>query len=1385
MAIGNSWAMPGTKQENYNSAIGSLNGRTGDAAMADLRAAFNWNDDDDRSRTTIESLSPAGLSQLQKDHGADLIAMAQELKGADRKKFEALIGLDADGKFLPASEASANYNAIRLEETIAAGRAVEGEEGWEKTGKGIADVGRSSGTSRLAGNDDPFNLGNDTARKNREKDQWEKTQIAYGRNTNAVPAAGKDGKPPTDQEKLSAAQKGIIAAATRTISHHHVSQSGGDGPPVEWDTVDKVGDDHVLWIKRLVEDGAESKSARAARFGIEMNRAGKPKRDGLDEAMHFGGADAIEGGHYNAQARDQGLEEAKKEQDEVLLIFAQDQLERKAKKDGTPVQQNTQSAEDVRTELTGQLEAKFGNDKKGAKDAVGIVSNSKDAPLAAMELALSSEKKEIAIQQLKRMDKAEIAQLIADFKEKHRGEKGLEEQLGINGNHWNWHDWNGATFTGDDANEIEIAFMGVPQNHKERGEIALRVMDQQTDQAGILGMALAYDDYSKLTDNAAELRRLMGIKEGQVDEQGRIRSHDPQTGLALKINFDENGDFVPPEKGDATAFEHAVTMSRITADNYVASVDSIANFVATALVVVAAVVTTALTGGAAASIWIPMLVTAAAGVVGIGLNVAIKGGRYGRDEMVRDLVQTVVQAATAGIGAGVGAGLRGGSSAVSKLAGTWRMSEAALAKAAGSTGILRALTLTEEIAIGAGSSMLAGGANAAFDPAARRSDDYGMNIFHSMAKGALGGGLGALGARGGSKMFEFATKRLSSGVSQRAMAVALAAGKSEADIIRAGEQAAARHWAIEIGTRAAGSGASGMTSKGGEMLYDKHVKGENISYGQIFREMGVTGLTNFMQGAAEGVADRGMRKRYASRADDQHWVENQHELVAKEGKPHEHAGTGDAEAETANLAAIARSGTHADPGQDGTTKPPHKDAATARAAEVIGSGRLLDAPPEQKLLPPGKTPAVEEAPLMPPKGDHDELAGPQVEPTDKVIPPVRHEDPATTAVEHQPVSAGNTGDSGVLRTLRDQGATITAANDNGATQARLAVAHVDMVALGPIAEGTVFVHPESRNREAANDNFGRMVLADTNREVAVYRNPVTGEYVVIQGAKGSVGRINSAGELLGPNSEGRHKAWHALLNEQGGHWVIEHHFHPNGKGTDGKPLAHTELVSRLPSGVPGDVQQVIGEVTELGHKERSSRIYFIDNGKLNFTDFGINTHNRENPIWINYPDPATGVHVKVEFPTVQEYHKFLGKKLNFEFALPPNYAEPVLFSLKSLQAEPRALSAGSPARPRRCPRARCCIRSRNGWNWMSPPRTSRQRRARAPRQPKPHQRRQRRPSMTPRPPRRCPQGQPPIPRPRPRSRARQSRRSGATCRLIWPRPISGVRNWRRPTSRPG
>jgi hypothetical protein len=309
--------------------------------------------------------------------------------------------------------------------------------------------------------------------------------------------------------------------------------------------------------------------------------------------MHFSSADTIDGGNYNKDRRDKGLAKAKEEQDEVLKIYAQDKLD-EANKGKNICQESKKTPDEVREELKEKAKARFGDDEKGKKDALGILTGPKGDALATIELAIAKEKKEIAIKQLQRMDRDEILKLIDDYAAAHKGEPGLEAVLGINGHRWSWRNWNGATFSGDDANEIEIAFMGVPQNPKERAEVAVKVMQQQIDQAGWLGKLLAREEFAKLEKNAAELKKVMGVTDAQIDERGFIRTIDPQTGKEVKWgNFDENGEFVPTQAGDASAFERAITLSRITADNYMESVDKIANFIATALVVVAAIVTTA------------------------------------------------------------------------------------------------------------------------------------------------------------------------------------------------------------------------------------------------------------------------------------------------------------------------------------------------------------------------------------------------------------------------------------------------------------------------------------------------------------------------------------------------------------------------------------------------------------------------------------------------------------------------------------------------------------------------------------------------------------------------------------------------------------------------
>jgi hypothetical protein len=180
--------------------------------------------------------------------GKELLEIASvELSGNNRKKFEALIGVDSEGKWLPAVDSASNYNGIKLDEAMKSARDTEGEKGWDKAGKALQQASRTSGTSALAGNDDPFNLASGKtaeARKAHDQAEWEKVQIAHGRLTGAVAASkdpqairqGKDGRASIPALRCPEA---IYDQATKTIVHHH-HVSDPEGMARDWDTTDEV-----------------------------------------------------------------------------------------------------------------------------------------------------------------------------------------------------------------------------------------------------------------------------------------------------------------------------------------------------------------------------------------------------------------------------------------------------------------------------------------------------------------------------------------------------------------------------------------------------------------------------------------------------------------------------------------------------------------------------------------------------------------------------------------------------------------------------------------------------------------------------------------------------------------------------------------------------------------------------------------------------------------------------------------------------------------------------------------------------------------------------------------------------------------------------------------
>src|SRR5690606_26666446 len=337
----------------------------------------------------------------------------------------------------------------------------------------------------------------------------------------------------------------------------------------------------------------------------------------------------------------------------------------------------------------------------------------------------------------------------------HNGED-LDVRIGIPG-HGTWFERLVTSETsGDTALEMERLRFGIATTEQQQAELAALEMHQQIREASWLGKIVAGSEFDQLEADYRHLLSGMGASGMRIGPDGEMQFLDAEGVPTPLGHFDAAGRFQAQPGFTAEDLALAMTVGRESAAAYRAATDRIADMIATALVVTAAIVTTALTGGAAASIWIPVLVTAAAGVAAMGVNWAIKGGRYGSEEMLFDLASTIIQAATAGIGAAAGVALRGGGKAVGALAKSWRMSEQALATAAagGATAskALPALTFGQELFVGALTAGFAGGANAAIAPDSWRSDDYARDILVGIVRGAVGGAIGAGTARSVGKL---------------------------------------------------------------------------------------------------------------------------------------------------------------------------------------------------------------------------------------------------------------------------------------------------------------------------------------------------------------------------------------------------------------------------------------------------------------------------------------------------------------------------------------------------------------------------------------------------------------------------------------------------------
>ena len=480
---------------------------------------------------------------------------------------------------------------------------------------------------------------------------------------------------------------------------------------------------------------------------VELNRdGGKPKQERLDKAMHSTDLDAREGedkSKLDPKEKQRRIDSARERQQRVLGLVGQYQ---------NPGVSGPFDPEGVRKQVTEKLTTAEAGDPSGK----ALVERTMRGPAAKWDdeqterrqdaktafdyaLAHEGERGDTLKRTFGRMDRDEIDASVQEWNSAHPNEKPLYSQLNL----FSKGSWWTEKLSGDERNDVELAAMGVARNTRERAEIGRFRAEQQIRDAGFLGKLAGKvtGDWDRLVELRDKVEELMGLPHGSFDEFGRAKGAG---------NFDKDGKFKPPPGGSAAELEVAMNMTHLTAESYKVMTDSLATAVTTALVVVAAVVTTALTGGAAASIWIPVLVTAAAGLTGMALSAAIKGNRYSRAEMERDLVMTFVQAATAGLGAAAGVAIKGGMPALRAVVAEAAVSEKVLegvAEAAGRQAMSKGWTLVAEMGVGAGTNAINSAAGAAMDPTNRARGESGDKAFDAGIKGLFSGAVGSFLAK--------------------------------------------------------------------------------------------------------------------------------------------------------------------------------------------------------------------------------------------------------------------------------------------------------------------------------------------------------------------------------------------------------------------------------------------------------------------------------------------------------------------------------------------------------------------------------------------------------------------------------------------------------------
>ncbi len=161
------------------------------------------------------------------------------------------------------------------------------------------------------------------------------------------------------------------------------------------------------------------------------------------------------------------------------------------------------------------------------------------------------------------------------------------------------------------------------------------------------------------------------------------------------------------------------------------------------------------------------------------------------------------------------------------------------------------------------------------------------------------------------------------------------------------------------------------------------------------------------------------------------------------------------------------------------------------------------------------------------------------------------------------------------------------------------------------------------SRGDADRIFDNMFENDPWREVGLYRNTVTGEYIVIQGRKSnvSVELDPHTRKPMAPRGQGEAQRWKEVLDTGSdvGHWELMAHSHPNFKDTGGtRPANYYPSWRPGDGGDGGDVGAIVRESKRTGQPRESKLIFNTPDGRKT-TTFGYDPAHAQ-PFYVIPPD---------------------------------------------------------------------------------------------------------------------------------------------------------------------